>query len=62
VSNALRWIIIVAIDIAVLFGLFLAVRASIRVWGRDQRRSAVLVALGVCLLVAIVAFGKQAGP
>jgi len=62
VSNAVRWIIIVAIDIAVLLGLFLALRAPIRMWRRDQRRSAILVALGACLFISILAFGKQAGP
>ena len=57
----MRWIIIVAVDIAILFGLFLALRAPIRMWRRNQRRSAILVALGVCLLIATLAFGKQAG-
>ena len=51
-AQVIAWVLGLAIFGAVLYGFFLALRASVRFWRQGKRRNAMLIVLSLLVLVA----------
>jgi hypothetical protein len=51
-AQVIAWVLALALCGAVVYGFFLALRASVRFWRQGNRRNAMLTVLSLLVLVA----------